>query len=188
MSYEDLLGSTEFLYGYRSDWDDALDIVADEHPLPKAQIEELRKMGKLLSKDQPIRQTENANYSVMILTRMMHDGTSEEPVEGDYLFLAINKMAKKSRTIYVKAWLALEHNEHPELTPYCLEECLRHLKELKSKFPSEIRAVKAVLGENNWFLAQGLARSGYKVRARKLPKPVISHDGKHDFHEYIVEI
>ena len=186
MNLEDFIGSTEFLYGYRCDWDDALDIVADEHNMSETRIAELRKMGKLLSEDEPIRQTDNANYSLMILTQMMHEG-EPEPVEGDYLFLSINQMAKKSKILTVKAWISLEHKDHPELTMYCFGECFRHLTTLKNKFPNEIRKVRTVLGESNWFLAQGLSRMGFSVKARKLRRPVLSSDGKHDFHEYIVE-
>ena len=186
MSLQDFIGSTEFLYGYRRDWNDALDIIADEHSMSEERVEDLRKAGRLLSEDEPIRQTKNANYSLMILTQMMHEG-EPDPVEGDYLFFSINQMSKKSKNLTVKAWISLEHKDHPELTMYCFGECFRHLTTLKDRFPSEISKVRTVLGESNWCLAQGLSRMGFSVKARKLRCPVISFDGKHDFHEYIVE-
>lgn len=185
--FDALLGETSFLYGYRQDWNDTLEILADEHPISSEKISTLRKYGRLLSKDGPIRTTEKSNFSLMILTQMIYDADAGEAVDGDYLFMMINELRKNTKTLWVRSWLAPEHALHPELTMHSLIKSFDHLAGLRRKYPSEVRRVKAIFSESNWYLAQGLSRIGYDVKARKLPKPALGDDGTYDFHEYIVE-
>jgi hypothetical protein len=187
MSLEDILGETAFLYGYRQDWNDTLDIIADEHPISHEKFKELKKYGRLLSDNGPIRSTDRANYSLMILTQMVYDYESREAVDGDYLFMMINELRKKTKTLHVRSWLAPEHLEHPELTLHSVIKSFEHLAGLRKRFPDDVKKIRATFSENNWFLAQELSGIGYEVKARKLPQPVISDDGNYDFHEYIVE-
>lgn len=185
--FDDLLGETSFLYGYRQDWYDTLEILADEHPISSDKVATLKKYGRLLSKDGAIRSTEKSNFSLMILTQMIYDYDAEEAIDGDYLFMMINELRKKTKTLWVRSWLAPEHALYPELTFHSLLKSFEHLAGLRRKYPNDVKRVKAVFSESNWYLAQGLSRIGYDVKARKLPKPAKGDDGTYDFHEYIVE-
>lgn len=185
--FDVFLGETAFLYGYRQDWNDTLDIIADEHPMPEERVRELKRYGKLLSDEGPIRSTKDANYSLMILTQMVYDDEAQESVDGDYLFMMINELRKKSKILHVRSWLAPEHLEHPELTMPSVIRSFEHLADMKRRFSKDIRKIRTVFSESNWFLAQELSGIGYEVKPRKLTNPSISVDGNYDFHEYIAE-
>ena len=189
---------TEFTFGFREEWLDYLEIVAEETEMDLDKYEHFLELSKKIAVFQPIKRYRQADYVCMSCCEVLYepngvkdeDGDIIEDVherEGDCYVLLLYRYAKKSRVVTPIAWLMPEIKNKPAFSKKCLLRSFSKILDSVSNKDTKVRAVRFSLDESQWELVNELKELGYKAEYKKLDKPSVGGDGKVSYHEFLIK-